>query len=169
MNDYKVPDYFSCLIRQRIADDILHSEAALLLLRWIYMGPKNSGSRMHLDIASTHAWNAVINGRKEWVFFGSEDAEKTGYGQVDAFNPNLAVYPQFLQAQGIHCIQEPGDIVFTPCTHYHQVKNLASGISITESFINDTNLSLVKKAISNDEDISTEQADFIRMFIPELR
>ncbi|WP_240001995.1 cupin-like domain-containing protein [Photorhabdus bodei] len=168
VSDYEVPDYFSCLIRQRVADDILHNEAALLLLRWIYMGPKNSGSRMHLDIASTHAWNAVISGRKEWVFYGPEEAMKIGYGKVDAFNPDLVLYPDFIQAQGIHCIQNPGDIVFTPCTHYHQVKNLVAGISITENFINDTNLELVKHSINNDDDISPEQANFIRMLIPEL-
>ncbi|MCF2825938.1 MULTISPECIES: cupin-like domain-containing protein [unclassified Pseudoalteromonas] len=168
VDDYQVDDYFSCIIRNRIDDDLLHDQAALLLLRWIYMGPKNSGSRMHLDIASTHAWNAVISGRKEWVFYGPEEAEKVGFGQVNAVEPDLDRYPMFHEAKGVHCIQNPGDVIFTPCTHYHQIRNLEAGISITENFVNATNCNEVKHALMQDEDISPEQASFIKLLIPEF-
>ncbi|EGM76570.1 JmjC domain-containing protein [Rheinheimera sp. A13L] len=168
VNDYQVSESFDCLIKRRIPDDILHSDAKLLLLRWIYMGPKNSGSSMHLDICSTHAWNAVISGKKEWVFFGPEYTAHVYDGEVDSFIPDYDLHPKFRDAIGYHCFQYPGDIIFTPCTHWHQVRNLEAGISITENFVNHSNLNYVRRSMQNSEDLSDEQKVFIQTFLPEL-
>ena len=37
--------------------------------QWLLFGPINSGSPIHTDPMSTHAWNALISGAKHWVFF----------------------------------------------------------------------------------------------------
>ena len=37
--------------------------------RWFLIGPKRSGSEVHIDPIATSAWNTSIEGRKRWVFF----------------------------------------------------------------------------------------------------
>ena len=67
-NDFSVPSFF---------DPTLHPNTDLLRLfgearpdhRWLIIGPKKSGSIFHIDPNMTHAWNAVIRGRKKWIFY----------------------------------------------------------------------------------------------------
>ncbi|MBE0362176.1 hypothetical protein PULV_a3984 [Pseudoalteromonas ulvae UL12] len=168
VEDYDVPSYFDCMIRERLPDELLHGDAKMLLLRWMYIGPKNSGSLLHLDVCGTHAWNAVISGKKEWTFYGPDQSAYLYDGAVDSFEPDLEKHPLFEQAIGYYAEQEAGDVIFTPCTHWHQVKNVEAGISITENFINHTNLSHVRTALNEDEDISEDQAQFITELLPEI-
>jgi hypothetical protein len=37
--------------------------------RWLVLGPPRSGSIYHIDPNQTHAWNAVLKGRKKWIFY----------------------------------------------------------------------------------------------------
>ena len=61
---YRVPPHF--------AHDLLLAsmpEDHIPPYNWLLIGPKRSGTRMHLDPRSTSAWNMSVTGRKRWVLF----------------------------------------------------------------------------------------------------
>jgi hypothetical protein len=43
---------------------------------WMYVGPKNSSSPLHVDVFHSSAFNCVMRGRKMWMFFPPEVLEK---------------------------------------------------------------------------------------------
>lgn len=114
--------------------------------RWIFLGPAGSGTPLHVDVLHTSAWNAAITGRKRWLFYSPDQVRYLYHGAVDCFAPDLGSFPLFEHAQALECVQEPGDLVFTPSGWWHQVHNELEGISITENFINRANLDNVKLA-----------------------
>jgi len=140
-NDYQVPDYFDSWLERlpaKIAPDLC----------WLYAGPKSSGSALHTDTLMTSAWNAVISGRKQWRFFSPDQGENLYHGEVDAFGPDLLKFPRFANAgEAIECVQEPGDVVFTPSGWWHQVLNLQAGVSLTQNFLNETNCKLAQSTL----------------------
>jgi histone arginine demethylase JMJD6 len=179
-NDYEPPAYFENWIR-RIPNERLIGEGFNYLFRWLYIGGKNSGSPMHQDIFDTCAWNAVLSGKKEWLFFAPNETENLYGGKVNGFDPDLEAHPDYLNAQGYTCIQEPGDIMYTPGKWWHQVANLEPGMSITENYINASNVKTVGKyyaqaqsyVVSQDEDPKITQVrqyidNTLREFIPEM-
>ncbi|NEQ68258.1 MAG: cupin-like domain-containing protein [Symploca sp. SIO2D2] len=167
LNDYIVPDCFENWIR-RIPQHMLTREDDDYFLRWIYMGPTNTGSPMHRDVLDTSAWNVVLSGKKEWLFYPPDETENLYDGAVDGFNVNLNTYPRFKNAKGYTCIQEKGDLIFTPHLWWHQVRNIEGGISLTENFINDSNIDTVAKnylsILGQDEALD----HVIREYIPEM-
>lgn len=60
-------------------------------------------------------------------------------GEVNAFHPDYVEFPSFAEAEGLACVQRPGDIIFTPSNWWHQVRNETSTLALTENFINETN------------------------------
>ena len=76
---YKIPDYFQ---------DDLFSMVTLISLfhhqlgeekrppfRWFLIGPKRSGTTVHIDPLATSAWNSSLHGHKLWILF-PEDTPK---------------------------------------------------------------------------------------------
>ncbi|MEL7003293.1 MAG: cupin-like domain-containing protein [Bacteroidota bacterium] len=110
--------------------------------RWLYIGPKYSYSKLHLDILLTNAWNIIFEGRKLWLFFppnGDVTMENT---QFDQGFPEYR-FPNVVGAEGYYAIQEPGEIMFTPGSWYHQVYNLEHTVALTENYVNHMNLDIV--------------------------
>lgn len=131
-NDYSTPAIFKSLILKNV-------------FSWMYIGPAKSGSPLHQDIASTAAWNVVISGQKRWAFYPPDQGKFLYNGKVDVFNPDLEKYPLFAQACApLICIQNPGELVYTPSNWWHQVTNEEDCISITENFVNGSNFRKVK-------------------------
>lgn len=112
-------------------------------LRWIYIGVKGSGSALHVDTMHSSAWNGVIQGKKLWTFYPC--ARKDGVLTSDPADP-AAVRPE----EAIICIQNPGDLVYTPSGWLHKVDNLEAGISITENFVNAINHAAVRRYLVNE-------------------
>ena len=139
-DDLRIPSYFSSW------HHALPSEMQPRL-SWCYIGPSGSGSPMHQDVMGTSAFNVVITGRKAWVFFEPDEDVAMYGGRVDAFNPDLKTFPNYAFAKGWKCIQEPGDVVFTPSNWWHQVNNEVGGISYTGNFVNRSNLAHVRKEL----------------------
>ncbi|MDP9649650.1 cupin-like domain-containing protein [Paraburkholderia caledonica] len=139
VDDYRNPPIFTRL-EEQFPSHLRQS------WRWIFAGPAGSGTALHADRFGTSAWNAVITGRKRWRFFSPDQVRLLYGGQVDSFAPDLVAYPLFARACAIECVQEPGDLVFTPSGWWHQVLNERGGISVTENFINHANLENVKRA-----------------------
>lgn len=129
---YRRPPHFPCWT-DRLPRDVRPT------WKWLYIGPPRSGSAMHRDFMGTAAWNVLFEGEKTWWFYPPDQRAHVYDGEVDVFQPDHARFPLFAEAQGVSCVQRPGDIIFTPSNWWHQVRNETSTLALTENFINETN------------------------------
>lgn len=67
--DFCVPDYFDANKHPHTDLFRLFGPQARPDYRWLIVGPAKSGSIFHIDPNFTNAWNAVIRGRKKWIFY----------------------------------------------------------------------------------------------------
>jgi histone arginine demethylase JMJD6 len=142
LQHYYPPEYFPSWHSQ-LPDNIRP------VWRWLFIGPASSGTRMHVDVLMTSAWNAATWGRKRWLFWEPSQESLVYSGEVDGFHPDLVKFPKFAQACALECVQGPGDIVFTPTGWWHQVRNETFTISVTENFVNESNIHAVSKCLEN--------------------
>ncbi|MCL6650493.1 MAG: cupin-like domain-containing protein [Chloroflexi bacterium] len=102
----------------RLADDWLRElpEGACPTLLWMFIGAAGTGSKLHLDVGYSSAWNAQILGRKRWWLFPPEqghlleEVEEEG----DAFPLDPERFSGLAQARPLEAVVEPGEILFTP-------------------------------------------------------
>ncbi|MDJ1110519.1 hypothetical protein QNJ28_10665 [Macrococcus caseolyticus] len=101
---------------------------------WLFIGPAKSYTPLHIDTMNSGAWNLLLEGSKEWIFY----------------SPNCSVSKELLpkdfkshykgEKKEISFIQNAGDIVYTPSSWSHKVSNITPTISITGNFINSINV-----------------------------
>ncbi|KAA8497144.1 Bifunctional arginine demethylase and lysyl-hydroxylase JMJD6-A [Porphyridium purpureum] len=145
-HDYQVPEYFK--------EDLFAfvPEPRRPPHKWFLIGPKRSGSNVHIDPLATSAWNALIAGKKRWIFFPpgtSRKVVKAKYWMregeddepIDYFTVALPRMKRTLgdKFEYIEFIQKPGEIVFVPGGWWHAVLNLEDSVAVTHNFCSSIN------------------------------
>jgi len=108
--------------------------------QWVFVGPKNSHTEMHIDVLNSSAWNALITGEKNWTFYPPEKTISEGYLSEEFRD----LYSSELN-EPIKIVQNQGDLIVTPSGWAHKVSNAKQSFSITGNFINESNYQSVKK------------------------
>lgn len=106
---------------------------------WIFIGPKGTLSPLHIDLFSTHAWLAQLQGRKHFLLFPPSDGPKLYNGAVNLYAPDLEKHPLLAEARPVEAILEPGDVIFIPAGWAHQVISLSPSISVTVNYVSRSN------------------------------
>lgn len=129
--------------------------------RWLLIGPRRSGTKVHIDPLNTSAWNISLEGYKLWVIFpnevpkwiieGKHIAELRGKTS-EAMDFFLRRLPKVLKSEEEHlkpliCIQEPGETIFVPGGWWHAVLNITDTLAITQNYMNSVNFDLVWESL----------------------
>jgi histone arginine demethylase JMJD6 len=109
---------------------------------WVYVGPRNSYSELHVDVMCTSAWTKILAGTKRWILFppGQEKylftkkrrIRKSILKERSGFSPPS-------QCLAYQCITRAGDVIFIPSGWWHQALNTELTVAITENFVDEVN------------------------------
>jgi hypothetical protein len=160
--EFSVPNYFSDDLQKLLEPVGLAPD-----FRWLIIGPRKSGSTFHKDPNGSSAWNALIRGKKAWIFYPPESVPPGVVIGSDSVESSEIATPASVMEWYIDCfaqhrsrqrkrrnhmssheiprgplcgIQEPGDIVFVPCGWWHQVLNIEDSVCLTHNFISPRNI-----------------------------
>ncbi|CAK4663576.1 unnamed protein product [Aphanomyces euteiches] len=173
--DYKVPRYFP--------DDLfsLVGEGPRPPYRWFLVGPKRSGTCVHIDPLGTSAWNTLLVGRKRWVLFPPTVDKKTVKAKChvypgeddEAGNYFCDMLPRMLAAdpslEYMEFMQYPGDTVFVPGGWWHAVYNVDDTIAVTQNFCSKTNFERVwRKTRSGRKRMAVKWLEQLKIHYPKL-
>jgi len=122
--DYQVPDVFS--------EDLfsLLGPSGRPDYRWLIVGPANSGSSFHKDPNCTHAWNAVVRGKKKWIFFPPDVTPPGVHPSQDGLELATPItlvewfrsfYKEAVKSKvkPLQCVVEAGELMFVPSGWWH--------------------------------------------------
>jgi len=139
LDDYTVPKIFS--------DDIFHigGTEECPPHRWILMGPKRSGTGLHIDPLWTNAWVALITGRKRWMLFPPKTPPHLLGVLPDQPQKSSAVWfaeyydtvtsPSWpAEYKPYEILQNPGEIVYVPNGWFHLVLNVEESVAVTHNY-----------------------------------
>lgn len=139
-DDYEVPKYFQPDLFECAGQDRPP-------YRWVCMGPKFTGSDLHIDPLASCAWNTVLSGCKYWLLFPPDTPEEVlrppedENGRAARIKGASAWYynmlPRVLEpdfpVRPIQVVQRPGETIFVPKGWWHAVLNLDLTLSITQN------------------------------------
>ncbi|CAE8601364.1 unnamed protein product, partial [Polarella glacialis] len=149
MEDYEVPDIFPHDWFSLVNADSRPP------FRWFCIGPKRSGTTVHIDPLGTSAWNAVTHGCKRWVLFEPKEEKSKVKGKAlllkgeaeeaiqyfDFILPRIKkAYPDMKIYEGL---QNPGEVIFVPGDWWHGVLNLEDTVAVTQNYCGPDNFDLV--------------------------
>lgn len=139
LNDFTIPEYFR--------DDWLEELPELNDMLWLFLGPAGAGMGLHQDLGHTAAWNAQVTGRKRWALISPQYDEAVYEGEVNAFEPDLSLFPDFAEAEVWEGTVEAGEVLFIPGGWWHQTVNLEVGFAITANYVDTTNYQRVLECL----------------------
>lgn len=116
--------------------------------QWFLVGPKRSGTTIHVDPLNTSAWNTSLHGYKLWILFPNEIPKWIANGRQfrkegedsEAIDYFANVLPRLKSSEGrqnlryIECVQRPGETIFVPGGWWHAVLNLSDSMAVTQNF-----------------------------------
>jgi len=132
--------------------------------RWLAVGARGTGTRIHVDPISTLAWNLVVEGRKRWILLPPTVVHPPGlsWRQSDGalIAPGAALWLRDIvgdtaqlsalkQLGALEVEQGPGELIFVPHGWWHLVVNLEPTVAYTENCVTDANLADVLTVLSN--------------------
>jgi len=149
LDDFSMPPYF--------AEDLysLVGEKRRPPYRWMLLGPKRSGSSMHIDPLATSAWNSIISGRKRWVLFPPGMPKSVVKPKAWMDKPDREAIDWFLLhykdvKKGLPSHEEPielemgaGETIYVPGGWWHTVLNLEDSVAVTQNFCSTTSFPAV--------------------------
>lgn len=151
LDDYQVPRYFPEDLFALVGEDRRPP------YRWFLVGPKRSGTCVHLDPLGTSAWNTLLVGRKRWVLFPPDVPKHIVKGKNhvrkgeddEAVNYFMDILPRIKRANSpetLRCMelmQYPGDTIFVPGGWWHAVFNVEDTIAVTQNYCSSQNFARV--------------------------
>ena len=101
-------------------------------LHQFYLGPKGSGAQPHFH---GDAWNALIMGRKKWIFHPPPNGEFTTMSVMKSGAMlKKSKTQERKQGDKVSTVQHSGDIVFVPEFWSHATLNLGESIGVAFEF-----------------------------------
>ncbi|PFH33408.1 histone lysine demethylase JMJD6b [Besnoitia besnoiti] len=175
--DYEVPPYFAddrdlfaCLGKRRPNFRKVPRSSFVCFL-WLLVGNARSGSKWHVDPNQTSAWNAVVKGRKRWIFLPPDTPPPGVFPSADGGEVTQPVSlvewmmnyyfdalhaPGFPYTGGVAPIEgsvSAGELVFVPQGWWHCVLNEEDDtIAVTQNFVSATFLQNVRTFLHHKTD-----------------
>ena len=154
LKNYSIPKYFK--------DDLFNllKQSERPPHQWFLIGPKRSGTTIHVDPLNTSAWNTSLHGYKLWILFPNEIPKWIANGKqyrrynegTEAIDYFAKILPRLKKNEGKHnlkyieCIQRPGETIFVPGGWWHAVLNLSDTMAVTQNFCSHFNFDDVWKS-----------------------
>jgi len=119
------------------------------------MGPKRSGTCVHIDPLATSAWNTLVVGKKRWVIFPPHLSKSIvkGNGLVRNDEDDEAVHyfsfilprikrkaslmrgiPKYKNFCCFEFTQNAGETIYIPQGWWHAVLNITDTVAVTQNF-----------------------------------
>jgi histone arginine demethylase JMJD6 len=148
-DDFEMPDLFQHDYFALVNEDSRPPH------RWFCIGPKRSGTTVHIDPLGTSAWNVVTHGQKHWVLMDPKETKRVVKGKdvvkdgeddeaimyFDFILPRIKrAHPELVIYEGL---QNPGEVIFVPGDWWHGVLNTQDCVAVTQNMCGPDNFDLV--------------------------
>lgn len=175
LDEYSVPscfspDLFDLAVASSFAEgcEMGNSTTSRPPYRWILIGPRRSGTGLHVDPLWTNAWVTVLQGLKRWLLF----PPCTPHDRIGMFSdrpqiPSSVWFQEYYHVvtspdwpkewRPVEVLQHPGETVFVPNGWPHLVLNLQLTVAVTHNYASE--FGPFERMW---EEVATEEPDFAR-------